>query len=818
MADNRVTDILDSLQAHGSNPRYARIEQEHEDTLQWIWATEDNEGPGLLEWLGVDGGIFWVSGKPGAGKSTLVKYINDEERTMTELQSSHSAEVLMVSFFFYEQGLPSEKTFSGLLHGLLSQILVACPDLFSLVQARFNRLSLRSKSLPSNDSIWSEPELEKAFKDILSSKTTRATIFCIIDGLDECRERDLHPLLQFLLKLVAYQKGAFIKFKILCSSRPETPIELAFTNVTNNSTLRVQDFNSEDIKNFVVQRFAAITDNLNPCEDFHRISDSLITDIVWKANGVFIWVKLVMAELLIAVEAGDIEVLDERLDELPSDLEDLYTRIIDKIPLALRHHTFNTLQLFPYLGTSGPDNLFGLFFTPPDPESALNSPPRMMRTEDKIRGCIQTKRVVQNRCRSLINMPLMKPQWTHTEIINNFCRGEVSVHKTVRDYLSLNNNMERICSSLNPELLVRDQYAQFASYYFSLLKADPATQREALPNWSGSILPDDEALLRFIFCRLVISLRESESISKGNFIAPTWLPAIEAYLKTIYLTQAQLENFYDSCLIDSYISFERRSDEPPVQRWHSNLLSVAVYFKLYSYTREHLAEGEKTGRPLFRYCLDKGIDKPLDTALIRYMLGKGFDLNATFDGRTTWEYLLLLLLSHPSALEQSSYDRVLLLALEHGADPNYVVELGDYQSSPLHLILVIHSLPWERQQILLREFLDRGAHVNIRDSKGCSVLEMAEQNWPNAVPLLLPYVTGEEEKTLGKGPEEERVRLVEAEGFESSLLDLIDDRERYNPIHYHRNRHSVKTGEVYGMILREWDFVNSPASLAIGRM
>ncbi len=59
---------------------------------------------------------------------------------------------------------------------------------------------------------------------------------------------------------------------MLCSGRPENSIELAFAK---KSTLRVQDFNSGDIKKFVIGRFGAITSNLTPQEDFDEISDLL---------------------------------------------------------------------------------------------------------------------------------------------------------------------------------------------------------------------------------------------------------------------------------------------------------------------------------------------------------------------------------------------------------------------------------------------------------------------------------------------------------------------------------------------------------------
>jgi hypothetical protein len=68
---------------------------------------------------------------------------------------------------------------------------------------------------------------------------------------------------------------------------------------------------------------------------------------VEKAKGVFIWVRLVVAELIVAIEARDIDVLGQKLEDLPSDLEELYSRIVEKIPTALRHYTINKL----YLGT-----------------------------------------------------------------------------------------------------------------------------------------------------------------------------------------------------------------------------------------------------------------------------------------------------------------------------------------------------------------------------------------------------------------------------------------------------------------------------------
>jgi hypothetical protein len=569
---------------HGSNPRYGGIDQEHTDTLQWIWASEENEGPGFLEWMALDGGLFWLNGKPGAGKSTLMKFIHDDDRTVEEIAARTSERVILISFFFYEQGVPSERTFSGLLHGLLSQILTEMPELVSCIQSRFKRLKSRSRS--SNKSIWSEPELQKAFKDILEQKEGKATILCLVDGLDECQGKDLHPMLQFLLNLTGKARLRSMKFKVICSSRPENAIDLAFTH---HSMLRVQDFNSGDIMAFVADGFKAITNNLNPLEEFHKISDDLTIEIVWKAKGVFIWVKLVMAELLIAVEDGDLGCLSDKLDQLPSDLEDLYTRIIDKIPQSVRHHTINTLQLFPYIGHPGPTSLLALLLTPDIPEDVLTMEPRIMTAEDKIRECITKRRVLQHRCRGLLQLPLSNSKWSQEELVFNFCRGEVSVHKTVLDYLAMNDNLAKLSYGVDPKLLIKDHHRRMAAFYFCIMKCDPVTRTQALSN--NQTFKCDENYgqsLSKAFGAFLGSIMLSERDAKDEFLAPTWLPLVEEYLRIQIPDLVQFEDFLDHQMIDSYISFERCSDEPPLHRWHSNFLSIAVHRQIHSYVLEGL--------------------------------------------------------------------------------------------------------------------------------------------------------------------------------------------------------------------------------------
>lgn len=200
---------------------------------------KDASGPGFLEWLQSDEGLFWVNGKPGAGKSTLMKYIHEIRDISKVMALANSERVFLISFFFHDLGIASEKTFAGLLHALLLQLLSHIPKLHLRVLPRFHNLKMRSKFPSSNESVWTEVELQAAFSDILKVASVLAKILCIVDGLDECEDKSLRQARDFLLSLAASTTSSGLRFRVLCSSRLENAIELKFSSY---SSLKIQDF------------------------------------------------------------------------------------------------------------------------------------------------------------------------------------------------------------------------------------------------------------------------------------------------------------------------------------------------------------------------------------------------------------------------------------------------------------------------------------------------------------------------------------------------------------------------------------------------
>jgi hypothetical protein len=109
------------------------IETRAGHTFDWVY---DKPSVALSKWLRRGQDIFWISGKPGSGKSTLMKFIQNDSRTSELLHRwKSSARQISASFFFHYRGSVMQKSFEGLLRGVISQILLAEPSLFAALHS-----------------------------------------------------------------------------------------------------------------------------------------------------------------------------------------------------------------------------------------------------------------------------------------------------------------------------------------------------------------------------------------------------------------------------------------------------------------------------------------------------------------------------------------------------------------------------------------------------------------------------------------------------------------------------------------------------------
>jgi hypothetical protein len=68
--------------------RQERIPKALQNTFEWVYQEPkpDQNWTSFIEWLACGNGIYWITGKPGSGKSTLMKFIHGDDRTVLHLR------------------------------------------------------------------------------------------------------------------------------------------------------------------------------------------------------------------------------------------------------------------------------------------------------------------------------------------------------------------------------------------------------------------------------------------------------------------------------------------------------------------------------------------------------------------------------------------------------------------------------------------------------------------------------------------------------------------------------------------------------------
>ncbi|KAH8892335.1 hypothetical protein GQ53DRAFT_841100 [Thozetella sp. PMI_491] len=345
-------------QAHRS------IEDSRRSTYDWIFQPGK---VGFAEWLQDKGGLFWINGKAGSGKSTLMKFIASHLDLKLHGLSAASASTSslpldVASYFFWAAGTGNQKSHQGLFRTILFSLLRKKPQMVQEAfpkkwasiyphAERFCRTELRllhrtngllgtdewqARALGNLNSYavhegllkWSGTNFLVPLKYVLSHSTSNRTLL-LIDGLDEYEgsEDDLEGLVAVLQSW-----ATFPNTKVCVSTRPWAVFETNFGRGQVPS-LRLQDLTVSDIKLYVSDSFKHSNSmNISNLANPHTLSDLQAT-IVKKAEGVFLWVYLVARSLKSGLRNGDeTSILQQRVNELPSDLDDLYRHLVERIP------------------------------------------------------------------------------------------------------------------------------------------------------------------------------------------------------------------------------------------------------------------------------------------------------------------------------------------------------------------------------------------------------------------------------------------------------------------------------------------------------
>lgn len=444
---NLESAILGWLDFRQISWRFEEVREAHRETYQWIFENsgENQKRADFTTYLEKDQTVpYFINGKAGSGKSTLMKFIYNHPKTTTALKGWAGPEELVVlNFFFWNLGTNLQKSHVGMLRALLHEMLQRHPELIPAVLPRLYR-NWRSSDTES------EPvyiEMKQAF-ELMIKKTRFLKLAIFIDGIDEL-DGNHRDMALFLRSLTSHH------VKIIVSSRP---LNECLATFYNSPTLRLQDLTRNDMTSFVQNEFLSHHLVVRLMEQLPRKALRIAEDIVEKAEGIFLWVTIVVRLLLQGLENGDnLDELQAVLTSLPPDLRALYKIMIGKMRIEHQIQASEMFQIMQKWNEKVRDKLLPVYVVScalGPPSAMVDIPVAQIKYGNFDWTLTSLGNRIRSRCCGLLEVyyPIDPANISRDEPIAND-KIDLAVvnylHRTVSEFLKASEVWQEVCALTN---------------------------------------------------------------------------------------------------------------------------------------------------------------------------------------------------------------------------------------------------------------------------------------------------------------------------------------------------------------------------------
>ncbi|KAL6821043.1 hypothetical protein J3E69DRAFT_373935 [Trichoderma sp. SZMC 28015] len=449
LLQSRMESVLDSLTFEQIDSRHATIKTQHSKTCQWLLGHSK-----YVEWLEPihftsHHGFLWINGKPGAGKSTLMKFAY----TYAKNEWGAIADAAVISFFFNARGVQLEKSTEGMYRSLLSQIIQKFPDILHdsdhIFQARHNQAT------------WDIETLQALFTHAVTRLGQRQ-ITCFIDALDECDISEVEKMVEYFEDLGDQAVESQTKIYICFSSRHYPHID-----IRNGLKLTLEDQpgHGEDLEKYVRSKLRAGNS---------KASQEVSAEILTRASGVFLWVVLVVDILNREFRDGRMWAVKRRLRELPDGLSNLFKDI-----LCRDNHNMDDLLLCIQwiLYAARPLTCEEYYFAL---VSGLDPSPENLVGYDR-----------ESITPAAMELYLLSSSKGLAELVKSKARTVQFIHESVRDFLIKDNGIGQLWPNhaASFESYSHDRLKQCCDNYCNIDISERVPPGEPLPNakWANEL-------------------------------------------------------------------------------------------------------------------------------------------------------------------------------------------------------------------------------------------------------------------------------------------------------------------------------------------
>ncbi|KAI3538811.1 hypothetical protein CSPX01_09347 [Colletotrichum filicis] len=439
----RQVQLVEALKFDQMDSRRSTVKKAHIKTCAWFVKHPDYQRWLNREDLKQHHGLFWIRGKPGAGKSTIMKFAS------SKLQKDPDWSLLVVSFFFNARGEYLERSIEGMYRSLLFQLFQGYPQLRCV-------LGDLQPNQQKDEGCLSLETLKDLFSQaVLALGQLRLT--CFIDALDECDEQQIMDLVREFEDLAEEASTEGIAFRICLSSRhyPYIVIKRGLAMI-----LETQPGHTQDMERYIKSRLRF--DNPTLVED-------LQAELLEKAAGVFLWLILVIDILNTEYSQGGLA-LKKRLIEIPSDLGALFKDILTRDSKNMEHLFLCIIWILCAKRPLRPNEFYHALWSGLSQQDLVDPQPPRVTVSD---GEDNATRCVIGFSKGL------------AEITKSTQPTVQFIHESIRDYLLKAGGLAELWPDLgfDWELLSHERLKKCCDAYLHYYLASTSTSEESLDQY-----------------------------------------------------------------------------------------------------------------------------------------------------------------------------------------------------------------------------------------------------------------------------------------------------------------------------------------------
>ncbi|KAF4459813.1 Pfs NACHT and Ankyrin domain [Fusarium albosuccineum] len=303
--------LLDSLSFDMIDSRPATVKVQYPNTCEWLLTHSD-----YLDWFnmakaGEHHGFLWIKGKPGAGKSTIMKF--------AATQASNDKSNTAMSFFFNARGAELEKSTTGMYRALLFRLLVALPNCLEVLDPEHNSTldALYTGLVNERQPEWDIEVLQELLRSAVK-KLDQERLICFIDAIDECAEAEVEGMVEYFEELGVFAGLKGVCLRICFSSRHYPHVDIQYGR---KLVLELQEGHEKDIATYIEKKLKV---------GKGKASEGIRSTMQRKAAGVFMWAVLAVEILNSEYKSGRMFAVKRRIDTIPTKLSDLFKEILSR--------------------------------------------------------------------------------------------------------------------------------------------------------------------------------------------------------------------------------------------------------------------------------------------------------------------------------------------------------------------------------------------------------------------------------------------------------------------------------------------------------